>query len=135
MRKKWILIADGERAKIIEKSADGLKNIGLTYHSAESDKDKGHHSPGRVTPSVAYAQHSFPPHEEFGSFEKHEFAKKMAGIINQNNDQFDELLLIAPPKVLGNLRGELNQASTKKIAGEIQKDHIHTPIAEIEDLF
>ncbi len=84
---------------------------------------------------MAHAQHSFPPHEEFGSFEKHEFAKKMADIINHNNDQFDELLLIAPPKVLGDLRMDLNKTSIEKIAGEIHKDHIHTPIAEIEHLF
>lgn len=98
MRKKWILIADGAKAKIIEKSAEGLKNIGLTYHSAESDRDKGHHSPGRVSPSVVHAQHSFPPHEEFGVFEKYEFAKKIADILNHNTNHFDELLLIAHQK-------------------------------------
>ena len=135
MRKKWILIADGERAKIIEKSADGLKNIGLTHHSAESDKDKGHHSPGRVSLSVVQAQHSFPPHEEFRVFEKHEFAKEMADIINHNNDHFDELLLIAPPKVLGDLRMDLNKKSTGKIVGEVHKDYTHSPIVEIEHLF
>jgi protein required for attachment to host cells len=135
MRKKWILIADGERAKIIEKSADGLKNIGLTHHSAESNKDKGHHSPGRVTPSMAHAQHSFPPHDEWRMFEKHEFAKKMADIINHNNDHFDELLLIAPSKVLGDLRMGLNNRSIEKIVGEMHKDYIHSSISEIEHLF
>lgn len=135
MKKKWILIADGAQAKIIEKTIEGLKNIGITHHPDESDKDTGHHSPGRVSPSVVHAQHSFPSHAGISVLEKHEFAKQIADIINHNNDQFDELLLISPPKVLGDLRVDLNKQSIEKVVGEIHKDHIHSPIAEIEHLF
>lgn len=136
MKKRWILIADGSRAKILEKYNNTLHNIELTYHSEEVsfEKDKGHHRPGIVTPSVVHAKHSFPPHEEWGIFERHEFAIKIATILNQNNDKFDELVLIAPPKVLGDLRKYLNKHSLDKLINEINKDYTHTPIKEIENI-
>jgi protein required for attachment to host cells len=45
------------------------------------------------------------------------------------------LLLIVPPKVLGDLCAEMHKNAASKVVGEIQKDHIHTPVAEIEQLF
>ena len=137
MKRRWILIGDGSRAKILEKTNEGLRNIGLTHHSSEIPihKDKGHHQPGAVSPSVVHAKHSFPPHEEWGFFEKHEFAKKMAHLINQNTDNFEELLLIAEPKILGEIRSYLDKQALEKIVNEVPKDYTHTPIKEIEELF
>lgn len=137
MKRKWILIADGSRAKIIEKYKNELSNIGLTHHISEiaHEKDKGHHKPGAITPSVVHAKHSFPPHEDWGGFERHEFATKMANIINQNSALFEELILIAPPKTLGDLRKHLNPLSLAKVVNEIDKDYTHTPIKEIEAIF
>jgi len=137
MKRKWILIADGTRAKIIEKYQETLHNVDLTHHISELhlNKDKGHHKPGAVSPSIVHARHSFPPPEGWGVFEKHEFSRKMAEIINQNNNDFDELVLIAPPKILGDLRIHLNKQSLEKVVEEIHKDYTHAPIKEIESIF
>lgn len=136
MKIKWILIGDGSRAKILEKSHRELKNIGLTHHISEvsSHKDKGHHQPGVVSPSVVHAKHSFPSHEEWGEFEKHEFAKVLGELLNKEADAFDELMLIAPGKITSEIRAHLNKKSLEKITEEIHKDYTHTPIKEIEEM-
>ena len=59
----------------------------------------------------------------------------MAEIINQKNEDFDEILLIAPDKTLGEHRKHLNKKSLEKVTQEIHKDYTHTPISEISDLF
>lgn len=135
MKKKWILIADGERAKILEKTKEELRYLGLTFHLPESDKDKGHHNPGTASQGAGGGQHSFSPRKEFGVFEKHQFAKEIAAFLSKHHEHYEELLLIVPPKVLGDLRLEMHTNAAKKVVGEIQKDHIHTPISEIEHLF
>lgn len=134
MKIKWILIADGERAKILEKTKEELRYLGPTYHIPESEKDKGHHSPGALQGGTG-GHHSFYPKEEFRVFEKHQFAKEIAAFLSKHHDHYEELLLIVPPKVLGDLRAEMHKNAASKVVGEIQKDHIHTPIAEIEHLF
>lgn len=136
MKRKWILIADGSRAKIIEKCKNELSNIGLTHHLSEisTEKDKGRHKPGAAKASALHSKNSFPTHEDWGIFEKNEFAAKMAEIINKNNEAFEELVLIAPPKTLGELRKQLNTISRLKLVEEIDKDYTHTPIKEIESI-
>jgi protein required for attachment to host cells len=137
MRRRWILIGDGSRAKIIEKFRGEFKPIHLTFHAEkETDvKDKGHHAPGAVSPSVVHAKHSFPPHQEWSTFQTHTFVKQIADILNHGHDRFDELLLIVPSKILGELRPHLNENARIKVIGEIHKDYTHTPLHEIEHLF
>jgi protein required for attachment to host cells len=136
IKRRWIFIGDGSRAKIIEKSTHELRNVGLTHHSSELSihKDKGHHKPGTFSPSIVHAKHSFPPHEEWGVFEKHEFAREMARFINEHVNGFEELLLIAPSKTLGDLRVFLHKQSLQKVVGEIAKDHTHTPIEKLKSI-
>jgi protein required for attachment to host cells len=114
----------------------------FTQHSFDSsyfrihlNKDKGHHKPEAVNHSIIHARHSFPSHEGWMVFEKHALTRKMVEIINQNNNDFDELMLIASPKVLGDLRIHLNKHSLEKIVEEIHKDYTHSPIKEIESIF
>jgi protein required for attachment to host cells len=104
------------------------------FPKTSTTKSKGHHTPGAITPSIVHAKHSFPPHEDWGIFEKHKFANKIANIINQNSSLFEELILIAPPKTLGDVRQHLTPASLAKIIKEIDKDYTHTPIKEIEEI-
>jgi protein required for attachment to host cells len=47
-------------------------------------------------------------------------------------DLFDKLVIIAPPKVLGNLRKALHAEVTARIAAEIPKELTSHPVAEIE---
>jgi protein required for attachment to host cells len=47
---------------------------------------------------------------------------------------FDQILIVAPPKILGDLRREFAKASKAKIIAEVAKDLTNHTIAEIERL-
>lgn len=137
-KKRWIFIADGSRGKVLEKYRGELHLVNLTCHAEEvaAPYDKGHHQPGSVRSSFGgLAQESLPPHGEFGHPKTaHAFIKDMCKMINNNHLKFDELLLVAPPKVIGDMRQFLSKESQHKIVREIHKDYTHTPMAEIEPL-
>jgi hypothetical protein len=49
-------------------------------------------------------------------------------------DLFEKLVIIAPPKILGNLRKVLHVEVTARVAAEIPKELTSHPVAEIERL-
>lgn len=137
MTRKWILIADGSRAKILEKTKNDLRYVEFTHHASDipTYKDKGHHQPEAVSPSVVHAKHSFPPREEWGEFEKKVFAKSMAEIIDARVGEFDALMIIAPGKITYEIKSHLNKEALSKLIEEVHKDYTHTPIEDIERMF
>ena len=46
-------------------------------------------------------------------------------------DEFDELLLVAPPRALHELRGALDVATQAKLVGTLEKDLVKTPDHEL----
>lgn len=115
------MIADGERAKILEKTKEKLRYLGPTFHLPQCEQDKGHHNPGIASQGAGGGQHSFSPREEFGVFEKHHFAKEIGAFLSKHHEHYEEQLFIVPPKVLGDLRSEMHKNAAAKIIGEIQK--------------
>jgi protein required for attachment to host cells len=64
------------------------------------------------------------------STERHEltlFAKEVADRIDKDrvNREFDKLVIVAPPRMLGLLRQSLSAPSQAMLAGEISKDVVH----------
>jgi protein required for attachment to host cells len=51
-----------------------------------------------------------------------------------HNDLLTELVIIAPPKILGNLRRALHAEVVGRIVGEMPKELTSHPITEIEKL-
>jgi protein required for attachment to host cells len=66
-------------------------------------------------------------------FEKHQFAKEIAGRLNKLalGGGIDRIVLVAPPQVLGDLRKELHKVTTEKVVAEIQKDLTNFPTDRI----
>ncbi|HSR56149.1 MAG TPA: host attachment protein [Alphaproteobacteria bacterium] len=133
----WIIVCDGARARILVNRGSGT---GLNViESAEDDEARaktqelGADRPGRTHDSFGEGRHAMAPRADWHKFAKESFAKDMAAIVNAGavEDAFDKLVVIAPPRVLGNLRQVLNDQATTRLAGEIGKDLTQVPVQDL----
>lgn len=140
MKKKvtWILIADGTRARILKNDGPG-KGIqaaidGEFHHEAPMTREIGTDRPGRTKESAS-ATRSAMEQPDWHRFEKEKFAKEMARILERADQSgaYDRLILVAPPKTLGDLRGALAAPVRRKVTGEIDKDLTPVTMGEMPD--
>jgi len=140
MKKKvtWILVADGARARILKNEGPGK---GLQpavdeefHHELPRTHEMGTERPGRVHESANATRHAVEP-VDWHRFEKEKFAKEMAKILDKAaaGGAFDRLVLVAPPRTLGDLRGALAAATRKKVTGELDKDLTQITLGELPE--
>jgi len=135
----WILIADGARARILKNEGPGK---GLQPAVADEFKQAlkptreiGADRPGRVQESATAERHAIVPRLDWHRFEKERFAKNMAKLLDAAaaRNAFDRLILVAPPRTLGDLRAALAPRSRALVTGELGKDLTPLTAAELPD--
>lgn len=136
-RKTWILVADGARARIFEQNGQG-KGLepALSFDFAAShapSSDFGADKPGKGQGGGGTAGHAKPSKVDWHTFEKHLFAKDLAKALDGalGTALFDDLVLVAPPKALGELRLALGDGVKARVSGEVGKDLTHVPVHEL----
>jgi protein required for attachment to host cells len=129
----WILIADGARARFLENEGPGkgLAPAPLPPQEAKLDRDRDVYSdrPGRVQESVGGAHHAVARRVDWHRFEKEQFAGRLAKLLDEASGahRFDKLVLVAPPRTLGDLRAALAPATRAKVSGELDRDLTQIP--------
>ena len=132
---KWVLVADGERAKFLMQEESVLTQVHPTHHveddvSIQKDKDEG--KPGRVGKGgTTGGLHSYPAHKDWHRFEKDLFAIEIAKVLNKDVDHFDSIIIIAPPMILGDLRKHISDQVKNKVVHEVNKDLTKLPLNEL----
>jgi protein required for attachment to host cells len=133
----WVVLADGARARILENTGPGTGLVELeAWESAEARKptrELGTERPGRGHESATEGRHAIAPHSDWHEAEKANFASDLARYLKQHGDagKFDELVLAASPRTLGELRKSIDPATADRVTTEINKDLTNIPMAEI----
>lgn len=136
MQREWIVVADGSKAKILKKNGKLLDHVFPTYRKEKiiENFDKDARKPGHIRQGLGFLGNMFGPHSgDIHEHEKLEFLSEIAKLINNNINEFDKLVLIAPPERLGELRQSLSSKALSKIAREINKDLTKTALAKVYD--
>jgi len=133
----WVVVADGAHAKVFEhsKAAKQLKLVrGMTFDTdLPANREILADRPVRSFESQGRARHAKEertnPHREL----KRAFAKKLAAALAEKHagKRFERLVLVAPPKALGDLRGALTKAVHDTVVGELAHDLVKTPHGEL----
>jgi len=124
----WILVCDGAKGCIFLNSGPGKGLSAVNGAQYQSDhaktSDIGSQRPGRTHERANSARHAMEPRVDWHEFGKKEFARSLAGILDKAAEKgaFDRLVLIAPPKTLGELRACLDAQTAKRVHREIDKD-------------
>ena len=131
-----IVIADGEHVRFVQPdAANTLRTIG-SFDSATAhlrSRDMGSDRPGRAFESGVSARHAVGQRHDLHAMEKEKFVRLVGEQINAaaGQNEFDELLLVAPPRALGELRDALDAAAQAKLVGMLEKDLVKTPDFEL----
>lgn len=136
----WIVIADGMHARILRQDAPGgnlvpalaEEIIDPAVHGFARDLKSDH--PGRAFDTGSGARHAMEPRHDPHVQQKQHFAKRVAELINAaaGRNEFAKLILVAPPKTLGELRADLNEHARKRVTGELDRDLVRTPMTELQ---
>jgi len=110
MRKTWVVVADNSRARIftVETPSSPLIEIDSIVHpeGRMHDRDITSDLPGRGIGSGG-SRHSYEDETDAKDHENMEFAKRIAGFLDDSRkgDRCKNLIIVAAPGLLGNLRG------------------------------
>jgi len=137
-RRTWVMVADAARAHFFASAGhdilpvDGatLENPAAHGHSRDLVSDR----PGRTVESVGGAHHAEEPRMDPHRAAKADFAKRVADYAEKNAlaNKFDDLVIVAPPQMLGDLRACLGQHAAARLAGTAHKDLMKIPPAELK---
>lgn len=136
-KRSWVVVADAAQAAIFTLAPDGatlapLEGCVFVNEAARGHaRDLGHDRPGRVVESVGGARHAHEPRVDPHRRAKTAFAERLAAFLEAGDGAppFDALVLVAPPRMLGDLRAALGQRAAARVVREIGKDLTRTPVA------
>lgn len=130
MKATWVLVADGARAHFY-RAEDGRLVPALDHdlavpvraaaRAAETDR------PGRAFDSAGVGRHAMEPRTTWKVHEKCLLAQAVAAELTRavDGDDLDRLVLVAPPKVLGDLRAALDPRIARRVVAQLPKDLTH----------
>jgi protein required for attachment to host cells len=134
MPNTWILVADGARARILDRpkklgpitEIQSLANPGARLHDSELTTD----APGRSSRHGVGQQASAKEHEA------ENFARDLAHRLDagRNHGSCRNIVLVAPPQFLGMLRKNLSGPCASMVTAEFAKDLSRASIAQITEL-
>jgi protein required for attachment to host cells len=126
--RSWIVIADGAQVRILENHGPGKGLTALPQEERHQplppSRDINADRPGRSHDRMGPGRHAMEPPSDPHREEKRRFADELAGRLNAAalKQRYDRLILVAPPKTLGDLRQALGKEAAAKLDGELAKD-------------
>ena len=135
----WLMVADGEKALFLKNEGDTTyPNFEVVREIGQSNpptREQGSDRPGRFNDGPS-AHRSAVADTDWHKVGKMRFADEIAERLYTmaHRGDFKEILLIAPPLVLGELRKKLHQEVTDRIVGEIPKTLTNHAVFDIEKL-
>jgi len=155
-----VVVADGRKMLVLRNAGDALAPNLQVEHAEErvnpADRDQKTDAAGGASstqsgpgaPAVAQggSGHArgggagFAPSRgsfeetDFHQLEEDRFAAETAALLKKRalSNDFEQLIIIAPPKTLGELRKHYHKEVSERLAGELAKDLTGHPIADIE---
>ena len=130
--KVWYVIADGGRARFVERDENGAFRTVLSFVAADLHKrsrELGLDRPARVKESANTARHAIEPRRDLHNAAKEDFVKLVAEQLDAERarGQFDKLVLVAPARVLAQLKDELSKPIAEIVVSDLQKDLTKIP--------
>jgi protein required for attachment to host cells len=144
-----VLVADGRKMLFFRNEGDGeFPNLEVERKRVDDnpyDRDQGTDTAGRTfssagTPrdgsavSLGANNRSAYQETDFHQLEENRFAAEAAEMLKTRalRNDFESLVVVAPPKTLGELRKHYHKEVEKRLAAEVPKDLTNMPVEEIE---
>jgi protein required for attachment to host cells len=135
-----VLVADGKKMLFLRNHGDqnqiDLRTEAHDCREDRKDSDIKTDAPGAIGQSAGYSGRVAYEETDFHQQEEDLWVKDAAEELKKRalRNDFDSLVIVAPPKALGVLRKELHKEVERRILFTINKEMTDRPIADIEDL-
>lgn len=144
-----VLVADGRKMLFFRNEGDGeYPNLQVERKKVDVNPDtseQGSDQPGRAFVAAgsprtgtgitgAANNRSAYEQTDFHQLEEDRFAAEAAEMLKARalRNDFDSLVVVAPPRTLGELRKHYHKEVEKRLAAEVPKDLTNLPVEEIE---
>jgi protein required for attachment to host cells len=132
-----VLVADGRKMLFLRNQGDDVHPNLVVEHAEEkvnpATRDQATDAAGRASSPQGQSQSSVEP-TDFHQLEEDRFAAETADLLKRRalaND-YESLIIVAPPRTLGELRKHYHKEVEHRLRGELDKDLTGHPIADIE---
>ena len=133
----FVLVADGRKSLFFRNEGDG-EFPNLIVERREVKENPDHHEQATDTAGQA-AGHvggvsATMGETDFHALEEQRFAADTAAMLKERalRNEFESLVVVAPPKTLGELRKHYHKEVEKRLVAEVAKDLTNLPVPEIE---
>ena len=132
-----VLVADGRKMLFLRNEGDNM-DFNLVVEKAQehvnpATRDQATDAAGRASSPRGGVQSSVEP-TDFHQLEEDRFAAEAADFLKVRalKNDYESLIVVAPPKTLGELRKHYHKEVTSRLKGELDKDLTGHPIKDIE---
>jgi protein required for attachment to host cells len=136
----FVMVADGRKMLFFRNEGDSeflkLEVERKREHDVGEDRDMKTDDAGRTFDASGGAGRSAYEEVDFHQLEEDRFAAEAAEMLKQRalRNEFDSVIIVAPPRTLGELRKHYHKEVEKRLTGEIAKDLTGHPVPEIEKI-
>ncbi len=134
--KTFVVVANEKEARFLVNSGVG-KGLVQTGHLTGDSQPGYADAPGRSQATGSGARHGFDRSTDERTQRRDHFVDEILDTAAQIwvKNGYDRLILCAPPKTLGALRGKLTGQLADALVADLDKDLVATPLASLPDLF
>lgn len=131
-----VLVVDGRKMLFLRNEGDATHLNLVVEHAQEdlnpADRDQKTDAAGRAPSSLSGQSTMDEP--DYHQQEEDRFAAEVADLLKRRalGNEFESLVVVAPPRMLGELRKHYHGAVSQRLSGEIDKDLTGHPIDKIE---
>lgn len=130
----WVLVLDGAKSLILEVAGEGPA-LEVRRKDANEAPDNRGEATADATPGVVHGDGPAPRSDSDTSHtaSEHGFAEAMAETLYKaaHRGEFEAIVLVAPPKILGTLRQSLHKEVLDRVVGEVPKTLTGHPVDQI----
>ncbi len=132
----WVLLGDGRKALFLRNAGTPMHVQLVTERVLQQDnpatREQGSDQPGRYLGPDG-AGRSALEETDWHQLAEDRFAREIAGLLyrSAHTRRFQQLVVVAPPKVLGSLRAALHPEVARCVVAEVPKDLTSHPLPEI----
>lgn len=141
----WVVVGDGEKALFMRNEGDeafpDLHVIREVAHENPPTREQGTDTPGRMRDTPRASQTNAPTTQHVSAvsetdwhrIEKARFAKELSDLLYSaaHRGAFDQLIIVAPPVVLGELRPVLHKEVTQRLLYDVAKELTNHTVDDI----
>lgn len=132
-----ILVADGRKMLLLRNEGDvPHPNLVVEQHREQDNPaahEQGSDRPGRSFSSVGWGRSAYSE-TDYHQLAEDKFAAEAADMLRARalSNDYESLIVIAPPRTLGELRKHYHKAVSERLGGEIASDLTGHTVADIE---